>query len=174
MKQGRIHLYCGDGKGKTTAAVGLTVRAAGHGIRTVFVQFLKDESSGDRALLRRLDEVTVMPNPQSIPFSFQMTEEQKQKVLEDQEQRIRQAFALAEQQAEILVLDEAVGAIECGLLREETVLTMLRNRPEKLEVVLTGREPSSALLEMADYVTEMHKRRHPFENGVSARAGIEW
>lgn len=175
MNQGYIHLYCGDGKGKTTAAVGLAVRAAGQGIRVVFTQFLKDESSGERAVLRAIDGVTVTPNPEKIPFSFQMTQQQKQQVYQENERRIREAFQQAVQtEAGLLVLDEAIGAIGCGLLEEKTVLQLLQDRPKGLEVVLTGRGPSKKMMEIADYITEMVMRRHPFEKGVAARKGIEW
>ena len=173
MTKGFIHIYCGDGKGKTTAAVGLCVRAAGHGKRVLFVQFLKSEGSGERAILQLLPQVTVTPCPQSIKFTIQMTEEEKREEAEACSRRLYAAWEEAEK-ADLLVLDEVFGALSSGLLTADEVLAGLRQKPEGLEVVLTGRDPAPCFLEIADYVTEMKKQKHPFEQGVGARRGIEY
>ena len=112
---GLIHIYCGDGKGKTTAALGLALRAAGSGKRVLLLQFFKDGKSS-----------------------------------------------------------EFMSACATGMIDEGRLLELLRQRPEELEVVMTGRDPSPELLAAADYVTEMCKRKHPFEKGVPARKGIEF
>ncbi len=173
MEKGLIHIYCGDGKGKTTAAVGLCVRAAGHGKRVVFVQFLKSESSGERSVLRMLPQIVVFPCPHSTKFTFQMTEEEKREEARACSSRLCAAWKEAEK-ADMLVLDEVFGALSAGLLSEGEVLTGLRKKPKGLEVVLTGRDPAHFFLEIADYVTQMKKQKHPYESGTGARKGIEY
>ena len=157
---GLIHLYCGGGKGKTTAAVGLTVRCAGRGNKVVFAQFLKDGTSGECRVLAKLPDVTVMAANPVGKFSFRMTD-------------AATGFAVREH-ARLLVLDEVCAAISCGFLDEKTVVKFLETKPETLEVVLTGRGPSEALQAHADYITEMKMQRHPFEKGIAAREGIEF
>ena len=156
--QGLIHLYFGDGKGKTTAAVGLSVRAAGAGKRVLFAQFLKDGSSSELNVLRALQNVEVACCTQNFGFFKAMDGQTK----------------AAAQKAYSALLDEAVAACNHGLIEEATLIDFLRGRPKALEVVLTGRDPSQHLLDAADYVTEMRKRKHPFDRGIAARRGIEF
>ena len=168
-----IHIYCGDGKGKTTCAMGLAVRAAGHGRRVVVAQFLKGSNSGERAVLEALPTVDCRPVPETIKFVFQMDEAEKAQARAQMTAAFSQA-ADAAQESDLLVLDELCGAISTGMVPLEPVLAVLDSRPENLEVVITGRDPDPALLERADYVTEMRKIKHPFDRGVNAREGIEW
>lgn len=173
-EKGLIHLYCGEGKGKTTAAMGLAVRCAGRGNRIVIAQFLKDGTSGECRVLAKLDGVTLLAANPSGKFSTQMSEEEKRETAA----AITRTFAAARgfatrEGARLLVLDEVCAAISCGFLDENEVLDLLDSRPDGLEVVLTGRGPSERLLARADYITEMVKRRHPFDKGVAAREGIE-
>ena len=161
---GLIHLYCGGGKGKTTAAVGLTVRCAGRGNKVVFAQFLKDGTSGECRVLAKLPDVTVMAANPVGKFSFRMTEAEKRETADALTRTFDAATGFAvREHARLLVLDEVCAAISCGFLDEET-----------LEVVLTGRGPSEALQAHADYITEMKMQRHPFEKGIAAREGIEF
>lgn len=170
-----VHLYCGDGKGKTTAAVGLAVRFAGHGGQVVFAQFLKDGTSGECWSLSKLDNVTLLAANPVRKFSFQMNEEEKTQTADAIQRTFAAATGFAVREgAGLLILDEACGAISCGFLDEQALLDFLDNRPDTLEVVLTGRDPSEALQARADYITELVKRRHPYEKGVAAREGIEW
>ena len=182
---GCIHIYCGDGKGKTTAAVGLAVRMAGSGGRAVVARFLKNDGSGEVSALARIPGITVIPCRKTFGFTWQMTKEQKAEAAEYYRELFKEAFREAEgavgelREAEgapavLLVLDEVCGAVGSGLLPEEDVLSFLDRRPEKLEVVLTGREPRDSFLCRADYVTEMKKLAHPFDRGMAARKGIEY
>lgn len=172
MTQGLIHLYCGSGKGKTTAAAGLAARMAGAGGRVVFAQFYKDGSSCEVKALAGL-EVAAM-NCKTVPGRFsQMDEAARQRAREDYSRFLLSVFAAA-RQADLLVLDEVVSACNHGTVKEERLLALLREKPEGLEVVLTGRDPSERLLAMADYVTQMQKIKHPFDRGVAARRGIEF
>lgn len=172
-QQGLVHLYCGDGKGKTTAAIGLGVRAAGRGLRVLLFQFLKDSGTGELIPLQKL-EVRVLPGVEKAVFTFRMTDAQKAESRRFHDHRLRECIDLCQRgEVDLLILDEAVGAYNKGLLDREMLLAFLDNRPQGLEVVLTGRDPAPELLSRADYITEMKKIRHPFEQGIPARLGIE-
>lgn len=171
---GLVHLYCGDGKGKTTAAVGLAVRHSGRGGKVVFAQFLKDGTSGECRVLAKLGVTVLAANPVG-KFSFRMTEEEKAETAAALGRTFDAATGFAvRERATLLVLDEICAAVNCGFLPEKTLTEFLESRPDSLEVVLTGRDPSENLQMHADYITEMKKRRHPFDEGVAAREGIEF
>ncbi len=171
---GLVHLYCGDGKGKTTAAVGLAVRHSGRGGKVVFAQFLKDGTSGECRVLAKLGVTVLAANPVG-KFSFRMTEEEKAETAAALGRTFDAATGFAvRERATLLVLDEVCAAVNCGFLPEKTLTEFLESRPDSLEVVLTGRDPSENLQMHADYITEMKKRRHPFDEGVAAREGIEF
>ena len=170
---GLIHLYCGDGKGKSTAAAGLALRAAGAGKRVLFLQFFKDGSSSEISLLRTIPGVEVLVCPRHFGRFRNMSEEQREEAREAYGALVEEGCRKA-QKADLLVLDEAVSACGHGVISEEKLLAFLRDRPEELEVVLTGREPSEGLYAAADYITRMEKLRHPFDVGVPARLGIEF
>ncbi len=171
-KQGLVHIYCGDGKGKTTAAMGLALRCAGHDEKVVVAQFLKDGTSGECRLLDALPNVQVLSCNPYGKFSFQMSQQEKTET----RIAIGQVFASAvqaAQEARLLVLDEAMSAMTCGFLDTDVVVDFLRHRPAGLEVVLTGRNPPQAVTALADYISEIQKVRHPFDSGLAARDGIE-
>lgn len=169
-----IHLYCGDGKGKTTAALGLVIRALGSGFRIVFVQFLKNRATGELAVLDGLQGVTVLRGKEGSGFSFSMTEEEKAKTKMLHTENLKAAIALAaSEKCDMLVLDEAVGAYARDLIDRTLLEEFVQNKPEQLELVLTGRNPAAWMIDCADYVSEIKKRKHPYDRGISARAGIE-
>lgn len=175
MKQtGLIHIYEGDGKGKTTAAVGLCVRFAGNGGKAVFTQFLKKNDSGELAILEQIEQIHVIRCEKSFGFTFQMTEEEKKEACAYYSHHLMRVLNQAEEQeAGLLVLDEAAAVYEHGLVNREVLLEFLKKKPEYMEVVLTGRNPAPELLKLADYVTYMEKRKHPYDKGIGARRGIE-
>lgn len=171
---GCIHIYCGEGKGKTTAAIGLCVRAAGAGRRVALVQFLKSAATGELAPLGALG-VQVLRGKDGTAFSFQMTDEQKQASRRIHDANLQTAMGLVRSGAvDLLVLDEAVGACRRGLLEEAVLMALVRQKPQALELVLTGRNPPEWMLECADYVSEFRKIKHPYEQGIPARKGIEF
>ena len=172
--QGLIHLYCGDGKGKTTAAVGLSVRAAGAGKRVLFAQFLKDGSSSELNILRALQNVEVACCEQNFGFFRSMDEQTKAAARLTYSALLEDVMRKSADGVDLLVRDEAVAACNHGLIEEATLIDFLRRRLETLEVVLTGRNPSQHLLDAADYVTEMRKCKHPFDRGIAARRGVEF
>ena len=173
--EGLVHLYCGEGKGKTTAAVGLCARAAGSGKRVLFVQFFKDGTSSENASLRLLPNVHTMHEPRYFGRVSNMGKEEFEKCKRAYSALFEAAISrAAAEEFDLLVLDEAVSSCNHGVIDEGALLRFLKSRPARLEVVLTGREPSAALVEAADYVTEMKKIKHPFDAGVVARRGIEF
>lgn len=170
---GLVHIYCGDGKGKTTASVGLAVRAAGAGKRVLFIQFYKDGSSSEIGVLKSIPGITVRVCPTKYGFYKRMTPEQRAQAAADYTSLLRGALAEAEN-ADLLILDESISACNHGSIPEAELIGFLKNRHSGLEVVLTGRAPSPALQEQADYITCMTKEKHPFDRGIGARKGIEF
>lgn len=154
--------------------MGLAVRHSGRGGKVVFAQFLKDGTSGECRVLAKLGVTVLAANPVG-KFSFRMTEEEKAETAAALGRTFDAATGFAvRERATLLVLDEICAAVNCGFLPEKTLTEFLESRPDSLEVVLTGRDPSENLQVHADYITEMKKRRHPFDEGVAAREGIEF
>ena len=170
--RGLVHIYCGDGKGKTTTSVGLTIRAAGSGKKVLFHQFLKDNSSSERTILEKQPEITIVPGKEFQKFTFQMNEEELNELREYNNEMLDKLFEMAKDY-DMLVMDESVYAIDKDLLDEEKLIKHLEEKPFSLEVVLSGRNPSENLMNHADYVSEIKKVKHPFDQGVSSRIGIE-
>lgn len=170
MAQGLVHLYWGEGKGKTTAAMGLALRALGAGLRVTVVQFLKDGASAELEPLRRLG-AAVYTGQKGMKFAFQMTGQEKAEVRAQHTRLLAGALA---QPCDLLVLDEACAAEELDLIEQGLLQKAVQGRPAGREVVLTGRTPAPWMTEAADYSTEMRCHRHPYAQGVPARLGIEF
>ncbi len=171
---GLIHIYCGDGKGKTTAAVGLAVRCVGRGNKILLVQFLKSRDSGELYSLAKLPDIEVMRGKESKKFTFQMNEEEKHALLIEHNKMFEQVLAKIKNGGySLLILDEVIGALNAKVFEMPKLIEFLRHKPENLEVVLTGRNPAPELVEIADYVSEMRKVKHPMDKGIMAREGIE-
>ena len=171
---GLIHIYCGDGKGKTTAAVGLAVRCAGRGNKVLLVQFLKSRDSGELYSLAKLPDIEVMRGKESKKFTFQMNEEEKHALLIEHNKMFEQVLAKIKHGGySLLILDEVIGALNAKVFEMPKLIEFLRHKPENLEVVLTGRNPAPELVEIADYVSEIRKVKHPMDKGIMAREGIE-
>ena len=168
-----LHLYCGNGKGKTTAAMGLALRAAGRGKRVVIAQFLKGADSGERLALARLPQVTLLPVPDAVKFSFRMSEDERR----SEAQRYQDLLKLISRTARgcfLLVLDEACAACRHQLVDEALLRQAAAMAKQGREVVLTGRDPAPWMQEAADYSTELRAVRHPYTQGTPAREGIEY
>ena len=173
--RGCVHIYCGDGKGKTSSAVGLAVRASGRGKKVLIVRFLKTEDSGEVEVLRKIPGITVTPCDRTFGFVFRMNEEQKREAGAYFQSRFETAVKTAvEDGVDLLVLDEILASCNYGMVREDDVAEFLRNRPAEMEVVLTGRDPSDRLIALADYVSEIKIVKHPYTQGIGAREGIEY
>lgn len=172
--RGYVHIYCGDGKGKTTAAVGLAVRSAGAERNVLFCQIFKDGTSSELNVLRTIPRVKIYVCSHRFGLYQRMDNETRLKAAAAYSELFYHVIRDAYVQTELLILDEIISACNRGVVQEQALLEFLLNKPEYLEVVLTGRTPSNQLLQIADYVTEMKKVRHPYDGGVGARKGIEY
>lgn len=170
--RGLIHIYCGDGKGKTTAAIGLTIRCAAYDRKIIFAQFLKDGTSGECKILKTLPQVQYLQAHPCQKFASRMNESERECTAKAIQALFTETIALA-QDADLLVLDEVMAALHCDFLTVEQVEAYLQKKPEQLEVVLTGRYPPLELMECADYISEIQSVKHPYEKGIPAREGIE-
>lgn len=169
---GLMHIYCGDGKGKTTAAVGLAVRASGAGLKVMFVQFLKGSETGELEPLKRLG-VTVVRSEGVKKFIPYMTPEELYECRREQ-QGCLEAAENGDGTYDLIVLDEALGAVETGMIELGELTRFAESRPKGLELVLTGRKAPPELFGLADYVSEIKAVKHPYDRGVTARRGIEY
>lgn len=185
-----IQLYTGEGKGKTTAAIGQAVRAAGNGYPVVFAQFMKGNDSGELHVLENLPNVKILRSNKTFGFYSTMTEAEKKELTSIHNQILDDILMeIKAQKVFLVVLDEVTYPINWGLLDIEKIKEVLRygrevsmqssSRTESVlsncpELVLTGREAADFLVETADYITEMKCVRHPYQKGVTARKGIEY
>ena len=174
--KGLTHIYYGDGKGKTTAALGLALRASGCGKNVVIVQFLKDWKNGEIYALERLPNVTVFRGKSAgSVFVRDMTDKEKAETKATHNNNLKKALELyGKGKCDVLILDEVIDAHQLDVLDVELFEGIVNNKPESLELVITGHKPDERLFECADYVTEMKKHKHPYDTGVSARKGIEF
>ncbi|MCR4998620.1 MAG: cob(I)yrinic acid a,c-diamide adenosyltransferase [Lachnospiraceae bacterium] len=179
-----IQIYCGDGKGKTSAGIGAAVRAAGHHIPVVYAQFLKDDASGEISVLRDIPGIAVLHAAHHFGFWKSQSEEEREitraeaagllQQVQDTMNRAMKRRPDADAEVDCLVvLDEVIGAVGNGVLEEDALLSFLRSLEEDVEVILTGRNPSNTLQSLADYVSEIHAVKHPYDKGISARIGVE-
>lgn len=175
MELGLIHIYCGDGKGKTTAAMGLGIRACGRDKKVLLNQFLKDNDTGELISIEKLGEnfQVFKGTPVKKFFKFMTPEEQSQIKIEHEE-RFRKVTKKAIDEAfDLLIMDEIIATTNLDLVSVDEVVEFLKNKPKGLEVVLTGRGPNEKLIEFADYISEIKAVKHPYEKGIYSRMGIE-
>lgn len=173
--KGLVHIYCGDGKGKTTAAVGLAVRCAGGGGKVLFFQFMKGNNSGERVAMNQIAGIELVSGAEKMKFVWDMSDEEKQKLAKYYNLKLEELEIKAYNgRYDMLVLDEIMSAISCGFVDLEKICTFIENKPEGLEIVMTGREPDERLIKTADYVSEIKKIKHPFDKNISARKFIEF
>jgi len=171
LSKGYVQIYTGDGKGKTTASLGLALRASGHEMHTYIGQFMKGQRYGEMDALRDHPYITIEQygDPRCI---------RRDEVTPEHEAHARQGLeraqaAMLSGEYEIVVLDEINVAIWFGLLDVDVVMAFLDKRPEQVELILTGRRAPQELIERADLVTEMREIKHYYQQGVTARKGIE-
>ncbi|AHM57026.1 Cob(I)yrinic acid a,c-diamide adenosyltransferase CobO [Peptoclostridium acidaminophilum DSM 3953] len=173
--KGLIQIYTGDGKGKTTAAIGQGIRACGRGCRVIMVQFLKTSDSGELEIIKKIDGFDVFRFQTQEGFYWNLDEAGRSRV--EAETKAALEFAervMADKKCDILILDEILGALSNGLVKLDSLIRLLGNKPEGMEVVLTGRGAPEELIEKADLVTQMQKVKHPLDKGIGARRGIEY
>lgn len=172
-RRGLIHIYTGEGKGKTTAALGLAVRAAGQGLRVLIIQFMKQAvKSGEAKFLQGQKQIKLFAFGQSWVSQREATKQQLQASLKPGYE-----LALKEMQQnnyDLIILDELITACSLGLVTQSQVVELIKTKQPHLEVVLTGRGATPELIALADLVTEMKLIKHPHEKGIKARKGIEY
>ena len=168
-----IHLYTGEGKGKTTAAIGLAVRAAGCGMPVIFAQFMKGKDTGELQILKDMEKVRLMRPEHDFGFYGSMSDEDK-RGLTDMHNHILDSILEAVKSGScfLIVLDEITYPVKWELLDMERLEELLACKG--VELVCTGRDAAPFLQDAADYITEMQCVRHPFEKGVAARRGVEY
>lgn len=177
MAKGLIHIYTGEGKGKTTSSIGLAIRAAGQGLKVCIVQFLKGGGRGSgelKLILDRVPEIEVISSDMSHPMFLK-----KKPTVAELEDACSKTFEICKERAssgeiDLLIMDEINNVVAQDWLPWEEVDSFLKDKPENLEVVLTGRDAPQQLQSVADYVTEMLKIKHPYDDGFIARRGIEY
>ena len=172
-EKGLILVHTGDGKGKTTAALGLAFRAIGYGWKILMVQFIKGSwHYGELDAAKRLaDCIEICPMGEGFTWETKDRERDTQKAHEAWEFACKK---VAEGNYNLLILDEINNVIDYGYLPVEEVLDWLKTKPDALHVILTGRNAPPPLIEMADLVTEMREIKHPFHKGIYAQKGIEF
>lgn len=172
-----IHLYYGDGKGKTTCAIGLSVRALGNGFPVIFVQFLKSRQAGEIRMLENLG-AKIIRGKGTLKFTFQMTDDEKKATrkisIDNFNLAIESCKKFENEKHFFLIFDEICSAWNNDFLDKSKVESFLSNLPKNCEMILTGRNPPDLFLKISDYVTEMKKEKHPFDKGVKARIGVEF
>lgn len=173
LEKGYIQIYTGNGKGKTTAALGLALRAAGCGVRTCIVQFMKGQHYSELDAVKLLGGLVTIEQFGHPSFCRMVDPPDPEDV-----KRAKEAFARLEAimdsgECRILIADEIVTSMKFGLISEEDVLDLMKKKPETMELILTGRGATENLIQAADLVTEMVEIKHYYQKGIQARCGIE-
>jgi cob(I)alamin adenosyltransferase len=170
MRQGYVQVYTGNGKGKTTAALGLALRAAGAGMKVFIAQFVKEERCSEHLALERFGEMIVY---RQYGRGLIRNEPAEEDVAGAREGMREVSDAVHSGAYDVVILDEINVAVSLGLIGVEEVLALIREKPDSVELVLTGRNAHEAVIKEADLVTEMRELKHYYQNGVGARRGIE-
>jgi cob(I)alamin adenosyltransferase len=175
MKKGFVQIYTGDGKGKTTAAIGLALRAHSRGFSVVILQFLKHQASGEISYIEEsIPQITVKRFHSQSTFVWQMNDAERAQLNDETRNGFVEAQKIAESgSCDLLILDELLGACRNGFVSVDEILSLIKRKEESIELVLTGRDAPVELIAAADLVTEMKKIKHYFDDAVPAREGIE-
>lgn len=175
MKKGYIQIYTGDGKGKTTASLGLAMRAAGAGYKVIIAQFMKAVYSSEMNVIEGIKNIELYRASTIKKFIWKMTEDEI-KCLKKETQGLLKKIVQwnKEGTADVIILDEILGALQCDLVSKEDIAKLLDEKADCIEFVLTGRNAPDWMIEKADLVSEINPVKHYMDSGVSARKGIEF
>ncbi len=166
-----IQIYCGDGKGKTTASIGLAVRMAGYDKKVLFMQFMKGSHTGELKILSEAENITVMRCDKEYGFFESMTDKDKDYIIKCHNENLK-CVIWNMKKYDMIVLDEIFAAYNYGLADKDMIEKIVETYEG--ELVLTGRDPDAWFTSRADYISEIRKRKHPFDRGICAREGIEF
>lgn len=168
---GLLHIYCGDGKGKTTASLGLAIRAAGAGMKVCFVQFMKGGDTAELETLNLIPHITVKRCDRAYGFVKNMSDRDKEEITACHNELLKYVFSGG---FDLVILDEFNSAYGYGLMDKELAEKLIINGKSSCEIALTGRNPADVFFGAADYVSEICCVKHPYEKGITARKGIEY
>lgn len=176
MEKGLVHVYCGDGKGKTTSAIGLGIRAIGNNLKVIMIQFLKNNNTGEcRALATLEPQFKVFHFEKERGFTWTLTEEEKEELKNEIEIALKFAKKVIDtEECDILILDEVLGAIEAGFVNANELCSLIDEKSEYVELVLTGRNVPDEIAQRADYISQIEAVKHPVNRGIMARKGVEY
>ena len=170
MKKGLVQVYTGNGKGKTTAAIGQAIRALGQDYKVCLIQFFKKPTSGELKILKNFPNLKLLHPLPLYP------EEKNRNLLKRKIKDILPKISeiVKSKGYDLVILDEILIVLRDNLLAEEEILNLLKNKPASVELILTGRGATKKVLEAADLVTEMKEVKHPYRSGIKIRRGIEY
>lgn len=174
MQKGMMQIYKGDGKGKTTAAVGQVVRALGYNMKIFWVSFFKDPKKWGSGEIKMLEALGVGTRNFVCEHPWFGKKTKKTCVRSQCIEALKFIQKLFKKNFDLIVLDEINDAVRAGFMKEEEILLLLKNKPKGTEIILTGRNVTDAIIKKADLVTEMKMIKHPFTKGIKARKGIEY
>lgn len=176
MKKGLVQVYCGEGKGKTTAAIGLGIRAIGSHLKVIMIQFLKNDNTGECITLKQLEPAfKVFHFEKNRGFTWTLNEEEKSELSIEVQTALKFAKKVMDTgECDILILDEILGAIKAGFVKIEELDKLITEKPEEIELVITGRYLPEELISKVDYISEVAPKKHPMDEGIVARKGIEY
>jgi len=166
-----VQIYTGDGKGKTTAALGLALRAAGKGLNVFIAQFMKGQDYGELHSVKNIPQITIHQFGKATFVHVDQATEEDVRMAQEGLEASRQA--LDSGKYDIVILDEIFMALYFQLITEKDLLKFISEKPENVELILTGRKAPQKFIALADLVTEMKEVKHYYQKGVKARAGIE-
>ncbi len=176
LEKGYVQVYTGNGKGKTTAAVGQAIRAVGNGLKVYMLQFLKTHPTGELEVAKLIGEdFQIFRFESKKGFFWNLTEEERITLQEEVKEAYNFAMEVIKNNScDVFILDEIMGVLWNKLLSEEEVIKLIDNKPVNMELILTGRNVPDSIKDRADLVTEMKEIKHYMEQGVRVRAGIEF
>lgn len=177
MENGLVQIYCGNGKGKTTSAIGLGIRAIGSQLKVIMIQFLKNDDTGECATLKKLEpQFKVFHFEKKRGFTWTLTDEEKAELKNEVATALKFAKKVMDTgECDVLILDEIFGAIAGGFTTKEEICELIDNKSDNVELILTGRDVPEEIANRANYISRIDPVKHPMtDQGITARKGIEY
>ncbi|MBE6022037.1 MAG: cob(I)yrinic acid a,c-diamide adenosyltransferase [Cellulosilyticum sp.] len=176
MENGLVQVYYGKGKGKTTSAIGLGIRALGNDYKVIMIQFLKNDMTGECKMIKDLEpNFKIFHFEKKRGFTWQLNDEEKQELKSETSNALKFASKVMDTgQCDVLILDEILNSLELGFVSEEDVCSLIDQKSDDVELVLTGRSLPESIAQRADYISCIENIKHPMDRGIDARRGIEY